>query len=132
MFQTQKCGIGERNTLAYLANVDIESSKKGFSDSEHRCLIFFFSFSFTLEHKEEKRFLSKKSFFFQKTREFKIINSKCSSNFSCCSEAVFLVVCDPSMNELRATETGPCIDLYGSRSFIEGSHTTKNRASKCF
>ncbi len=28
MFQTQKCGIGEPNTLAYWANVEIESSRK--------------------------------------------------------------------------------------------------------
>jgi hypothetical protein len=31
-------------------------------------------------------------------------------------EAVFLVVCNPSMNELWITLTGLCIDLYGSRS----------------
>ncbi len=45
------------------------------------------------------------------------------------AEAVFLVVCDPSMNELLAIYTVLCIDLYGSRSLIEGSHTTKNTAS---
>jgi hypothetical protein len=41
-----------------------------------------------------------------------------SSQFVMCnySEAVFLDVCDPSMNELLATKTGLCIDLYGSRS----------------
>jgi len=32
------------------------------------------------------------------------------------AEAVFLVVCNLSMNELLATLTGLCIDLYGSRS----------------
>jgi hypothetical protein len=37
------------------------------------------------------------------------------------SEDVFLVVCDPSMNELRATYTGLCIDLYGSRSLTARS-----------
>ncbi len=31
-------------------------------------------------------------------------------------EAVFLVLCDPSVNELWATQTGLCIDLYWSRS----------------
>jgi hypothetical protein len=48
------------------------------------------------------------------------------------TEAVLLVVCDPPMNELRATYTGLCIYLFGSRSyssFIDGSHTTKNTAS---
>jgi hypothetical protein len=30
-------------------------------------------------------------------------------------EAVFLVVCDPSMNEQWATSTGLCIDPFGSR-----------------
>ncbi len=30
-------------------------------------------------------------------------------------EAVFLVVCDPSINELWVTQTGLCNDLYGSK-----------------
>ncbi len=30
-------------------------------------------------------------------------------------KAVFLVVCDPSMNEIWVTKTGVCLDLYGSR-----------------
>ncbi len=44
-------------------------------------------------------------------------------------EAVFLVVCDPSMNKLWASSTHRdlCIDL--SRSLTEGSHMTKNTAS---
>ncbi len=29
-------------------------------------------------------------------------------------EGVFVVMCDTSMNELRATQTGLCIDLYES------------------
>ncbi len=32
-----------------------------------------------------------------------------------CPEAVFLVMCDPSMNEMWATDTGLYLDLYGSR-----------------
>ncbi len=36
-------------------------------------------------------------------------------------EAVFLVVCDPSLNELWATYTGLFIDLYGSRSLTAQS-----------
>jgi hypothetical protein len=36
-------------------------------------------------------------------------------------EAIFLVMCDPSMNEQLATETGLCIDLYGSRSLTARS-----------
>jgi hypothetical protein len=38
------------------------------------------------------------------------------------SEAVFLVVCDPSMNELWATYTGLCIYLYGSRLLTASSY----------
>jgi hypothetical protein len=30
-------------------------------------------------------------------------------------EAVFVVMCDTSMNELRTTQTGLCIDIYRSR-----------------
>jgi hypothetical protein len=40
-------------------------------------------------------------------------------------EAVFLVMCDPSMNELRATLTSQCTDLYGSRSLT--AHSQKGR-----
>jgi hypothetical protein len=36
-------------------------------------------------------------------------------------EAVFLVMCDPSMNELWAKKTGLCIDLYESRSLTARS-----------
>ncbi len=32
------------------------------------------------------------------------------------SEAIFLVMRDPSMNKLWVTKTGLCVDLYGSRS----------------
>jgi hypothetical protein len=38
-----------------------------------------------------------------------------------CSDAIFLVMCDPSMNELRAIYTVLCIDLYGSRSLTDHS-----------
>jgi hypothetical protein len=36
-------------------------------------------------------------------------------------EAIFLIVCDPSMNKLWTTYAGLCIDLYGSRSLTTGS-----------
>jgi hypothetical protein len=36
-------------------------------------------------------------------------------------EAIFIVVCDPPMNELLATQTGICIYLYGSRSLTARS-----------
>jgi hypothetical protein len=50
-------------------------------------------------------------------------------------ETVFLVVCDPSMNELWVTQAHRdiCTDLSRSLSlFIVRSHTTKNTASGCY
>ncbi len=41
--------------------------------------------------------------------------------------AVFLVTCDPSMNELWVTYTGLCIDLYGSRSLTARSEKGRTR-----
>jgi hypothetical protein len=43
------------------------------------------------------------------------------------SEAVFLVMCDPSMNELWATYTGLCIGRYGSRWLTARSWMSRTR-----
>ncbi len=47
--------------------------------------------------------------------------------YACSPEAIFLVVCNPSMNELGVTWTGLCIYLYGSRSLTAHSYKGRTR-----